>query len=115
MRVFVYFNLHKKVWSVRALDGPMKGKVIRHTQAIILHDCVCKVSQAGRRRVLLERRKNVHAGVVGTVVDVSPRLAFDQQLTYNPYKYETFVNKATLMPVLRADWVRFAGKQVHHT
>lgn len=92
----------------------MKGRVIRHTQSLVLRDCICKVSPAGRARVLVERCKNVHAGIVGTIVDVSPVLRFSDQLTYNPYKYDTFVNKATLAPVLNAQWVRFAGKQVHH-
>jgi hypothetical protein len=41
-------------------------------------------------------------------------IAFNEQLTYNPYKYETFVNKATKAPVLDAKWVRFAGRDVHH-
>ena len=33
-RVYVYFNLHKKVWSVR-----QAGKVVDHTKSIMLKDC----------------------------------------------------------------------------
>ena len=33
-RVYVYFNLHKKIWSVR-----QAGKVVDHTKQIMLKDC----------------------------------------------------------------------------
>ena len=65
MKVFVYFNLHRKLFSVKALEGPDKGKVIGHTTYLWLKDVTFKVSEAGRQRVLREKRKNVHAGVVG--------------------------------------------------
>jgi hypothetical protein len=54
-----------------------------------------KVSQAGRKRVLQEQRKNVHAGIVGEWLEQgTPRewMMWDE-ITYNPYKYETFVYK----------------------
>lgn len=75
MRVFVYFNLHKKCWSIRAMEGNQKGRVIAHAQAVELANCTFKVSEAGRQRVLREKRKNVHAGVVGDII------AFDGRRT----------------------------------
>ena len=69
MKVFVYFNLHKKVWSVKALEGPNKGKVIEHTTNINIANAKFKVSEAGRQRVLKEKKKNVHAGVTGIQVN----------------------------------------------
>ena len=100
MRVFVYFNLHKLLWSVRALEGPNKGRVIQHAHEVLLVDCVFKVSEAGRQRVLSERRKNVHAGVVGRLTDVAPVSAHaGLRVTYNPYKYATFVRADTFEPV----------------
>jgi len=59
-RVFVYFNLHKKVWSVR-----QSGKVVGHTEHIMLKDCRFLVGKKGRERVIREGKKNVHAGVSG--------------------------------------------------
>ena len=47
-RVYVYFNLHKKVWSVR-----QSGKVVEHTKDIMLKDCRFLVSKAGQEK---ERR-----------------------------------------------------------
>lgn len=60
-------NLHKHCWSVKALQGENKGRVIHHLNEIVLRDAIFKVYQSGRERVLREQRKNVHAGVVGYV------------------------------------------------
>jgi hypothetical protein len=104
MKVYVYRNLHKDCWSVKALEGEQKGRVIYHAQNVTLSDCTFKVSKAGRERVLREHRKNVHAGVVGNLSFVgelgdtalwecaSTYYAF-VPVTYNPYKYQTFVRK----------------------
>lgn len=97
MKVFVYYNLHKKLWSVKALDGPSKNKVIHHARRVELCDVVPKVSQAGRFRVLRDRCKNVHAGLQGTLLShmscpqVLRASADWEAITYNPYLYETFV------------------------
>ena len=69
MRVFVYFNLHKKCFSIKALEGADKGRVIAHRDTVVLDGCKLLVSEAGRQRVLREKRKNVHAGVSGTWIN----------------------------------------------
>lgn len=53
------------------------------------------VSEKGRLRVLREKRKNVHAGVRGYLTFDSTLNVrdFTQQVSYNPYKNETFVSK----------------------
>lgn len=113
MRVFVYFNLHKKCFSIKALEGAMKGKVIAHRDTVLLTECKFKVSETGRQRVLREKRKNVHAGVTGLWDEMSKRDEADfsftsnvgRLVTYNPYKYASFVIKATEQPVGLADLV----------
>jgi hypothetical protein len=99
-QVFVYFNLHTGLWSIRATEGPHKGLVVAHAPFVRLHDVVAKVSQAGRQRVLAEGKKNVHAGLCGTLEyhgsggarpSGFPGLT---EVTYNPYRYTTFVYKA---------------------
>lgn len=108
MKVFVYYNLHKKCWSIKALEGPNKGLVVAHATTVILNDCQFKVSEAGRQRVLRERRKNVHAGIVGVLecYDQDETVCFNTAISmpvkYNPYKYETFVNAITNQPILKA-------------
>lgn len=107
MKVFVYFNLHKKLFSVKALEGEKKGKVICHLDTINLKDVEFRVSKAGRERVLREHRKNVHAGVVGTVISYaqSPAMRDIDVIKYNPYKADTFVNCID-QPVHNAKYAR---------
>jgi hypothetical protein len=95
MKVFVYYNLHKHLWSVKALEGEHKGKVIAHRNSVMLLSPEGKVSQAGRKRVLEQQQKNVHAGIVGEWLEQREPMGFDMwdEITYNPYKYEGFVYK----------------------
>ena len=93
MKVKVYFNLHKKVFSIMAMEGASKGLVIQHAANVELANAVFKVSEAGRQRVLREKRKNVHAFVVGELVEAHeghPN-AVGELVTYNPYKGAEFV------------------------
>jgi hypothetical protein len=99
MKVYVYFNLHRKCFSIKALEGPKKGRVVAHRDKVLLYGGTFKVSEAGRQRVLRERKKNVHAGVVGEWVgSVDDELTIERivyngtPITYNPYKYNTFVH-----------------------
>lgn len=125
MKVFVYFNLHRKCWSIKALEGPSKGRVIGHAHYVDLACVEWRVSEAGRQRVLREKKKNVHAGAVGkleawstpegerhgvkmgesTFDRVSADLSTEAPLsvTYNPYKGPTFTEKFTGIPVHRSE------------
>lgn len=96
-RVFVYWNLHKKCFSLRSAKT---GRVIAHRNHLTLLNAITKVSEAGRQRVIREKRKNVHAGIVGEV-DLSwsdntviwPELVYgSRRITYNPYKGPDFVH-----------------------
>lgn len=103
LKVFVYYNLHKHCWSVKALDGVNKGRVIGHCHALMLESGQCKVSQAGRQRVLNEKRKNVHAGCQGFISSLDKPNLDDgtwQEVTYNPYKYKGFVMKSDLETIV---------------
>ena len=82
--VEVYKNLHRNCWSVR-----QRGIVRFHTHAIVLKQCQFKVSEAGRQRVLREKRKNVHAFIKGMVTRKGDRVKGDK-VTYDPYKMSTF-------------------------
>jgi hypothetical protein len=111
-RVRVYKNLNKS----RAMDSVVysvkdkrSGLVIDYVERITLIDAKFIVSEAGRQRVLRERRKNVHAYIEGIPSDlgIGEETAI---ITYNPYKFTTFVDAETLEPVRRADRVELAGK-----
>lgn len=120
MKVFVYFNLHKKCFSIKSLEGPERGRVIAHRHIVFLKDVVFKVSEAGRQRVLREKRKNVHAGVIGQWhFDLSEQdlsLMYRERLVkYNPYQSGSFMvfheGKAT--PVYSAPQAYLANGQVY--
>lgn len=68
------------------------GLVIGHTREITLLDATFEVHEAGRQRVLRERRKNVHAWVKGMMVSTKPQpeSSLDTRVTYNPYKMANF-------------------------
>jgi len=79
------------------MEGEDKGRVVAHEDFVVLKDAKPKVSKAGRERVLREKRKNVHAGVVGEWIkeDVPEEeaevfAATPYMVTYNPYKADHF-------------------------
>jgi hypothetical protein len=93
IKVFVYKNLHKNQFSIKALEGEHKHRVIAHRNEVFLTDASPKVSEPGRQRVLAERQKNVHAGIVGLWSDDMFELPEGPEITYNPYENKTFVFK----------------------
>jgi len=121
-RVKVYYNLQKDCLSV--IDAET-GLLYCHAHRVELHNAKFRVQLAGRNRVIKEKRKNVHAYIVGDCHDIGEvskerhRLvrgkveSYDicqcegtmwceecvpesaeqfRHATYNPYKYDTFVD-----------------------
>jgi hypothetical protein len=91
MKIFAYRNLHYRnqvMWSLRDCKT---GLVAFRKPKVYLSKVEFKVSQAGRERVLRERRKNVHAGVQGTLLINPPKGVTWLKARYNPYETSTFV------------------------
>jgi hypothetical protein len=90
-QVRVYFNLHKKMLSVQTKQNG-QWKLIGHAEDVYLHNVAFKVSEAGRQRVIKNKRKNVHAFIVGEITDGFKSLDLDPFLTvrYNPYEMDKF-------------------------
>ena len=111
IRVEVYWNLHKRLFSVRALEGENKGRVIEHAYGVRLSDATFVSQPAGRERVRREGVKNVHAFVRGRMehydgADWWPGWPNARTgVTYHPYKYDTFVEVGTEEPVHKASTV----------
>jgi hypothetical protein len=113
MKVDIYKNLHNGKWSVRDRHN---GRVVAHVDECAVRNAQFIVQTAGRRRVLDERRKNVHAFVRGDLIMVSRAIdafigmlnpcALPSPVTYNPYKYSSFVYKDSEAPV---DTAKFAS------
>lgn len=90
MKVFSYRNLNRKgvVWSVKDCKT---NRVIDRAHEVFFENVELKVSEAGRQRVIKEKRKNVHAGVKGfRIFAVKDNLNW-QKAQYNPYKNQSFI------------------------
>jgi hypothetical protein len=112
-RVMVYYNLHKHTFSVS-----YNGRVIAHADYVKLFDVEFRVRQGGRDKVLKDKRKNVHSFVIGTLVDYCkypcedmPSEPNNNIVTYNPYKYNSFVMKDTEEPIYKADIVKMINSK----
>lgn len=90
MKVRVYFNLRTHLWSVRACEGPQRGKVIAHERSVTLRDCRFIVSEASRQRVLRDKVRSVHAMVEGTLIPTECPTRAAVRFTYNPYRAAHF-------------------------
>lgn len=111
MKVFIYWNIHKQLWSVR---DQLTRKIIAYRESLLLTNCTFKVSEKGRQRVIREKCKNVHAGVEGTLLltSLNTSIKQGQPVYYNPYTQATFTCNGT--PIEVADVVQFhPDKSVH--
>jgi hypothetical protein len=106
-KVMVYYNLHKHTFSVT-----YNSKVIMYADYVKLGDVEFRVRQGGKEKVRSEKSKNVHAFVIGKLLDYCeypcdemPTPSSDKVVTYNPYKHDTFVFKDTEEPVYYAQEV----------
>jgi hypothetical protein len=108
-RVFVYWNVRRKQFSIQAINGAMRGRVLGHADLVEVFGATLRVNEARRQRVIETGRKNVHAGVVGDLGYVGPNSlphADDAvRIAYNPRKAATFVSVDDGFPVRFADRV----------
>lgn len=103
-KVFVYRNLkfkHRPVYSVRDVKT---GRVVAHAESITLKDVEFVVGQRGRERVIREKSKNVHAGFRGR--PTSKVVNVTKEITYNPYKYKSFIERDGEVPIYKASFAR---------
>jgi hypothetical protein len=99
--VRVFKNLKHGCYSIM-----QRGAVRASARQVRLCDVEFRVREAGRQRMLRERRRNVHAFAVGRLVDyvhpddsrniepITGRGAF-----YDPYRFPSFVDRETNAPV----------------
>lgn len=106
-RVMVYYNLNKHTFSIQH-----KGKVISHADFVNLENVEFRVRQGGKEKVRKEKVKNVHAFVIGTLKEYCkypcnniPKEHNGNIVTYDPYKYDSFVIKNTEEPIYNVNEV----------
>jgi hypothetical protein len=112
-KVRVHFNLHKRDWSVVAMDGPMKGKVIERADGLTLTDCTFKVSEASRLKVLEHKVRSVHAWIHGRIAQTTSPDPEATEFNYNPYRASTFTVRGTWAPIHAARTVWFTEKRAY--
>jgi hypothetical protein len=102
-KVFVHRNLNKPpYWTIKARNGEDAGLVIGYDKSVHLKNVVFVVGEKSRQRVLASGQKNVHAGVVGNIVDGGMDTNGWIPVTYNPYTNRTFVRVDNGEPVFKA-------------
>ena len=129
MRCFIYRNLNRRgyVYSLKALEGSYKGRVVAYASKIFMTDVEFVVGQKGHARALRDMHRNVHAGIVGkvnTIYNCIHRLPhkidecdFEMvhtgvPITYNPWKYDSFVTRSDLKPIFKARHAQIDGRDV---
>jgi hypothetical protein len=107
--VRVFKNLKHGCYSIM-----QRGMIRASARQVRLCDVEFRVREAGRQRMLREKRKNVHAFAVGRLVDyvhpsdtrsiepMTGRGAF-----YDPYRFPTFVDGETQAPVTEVSVAQF--------
>lgn len=111
LKVDVYRNLRAGGFSVKH-----KGKVIAVNDHVVLSDVKFIVSQASRKRVLKDKRRNVHAVVRGLLVGTGFKVTsnYDGEGYYNPYKHDSFVDKDSGVKLEEAKLVFFHDNTFHY-
>lgn len=107
-RIAVYYNLHKHCYSIK---DKRTGLVIAHADSVTMTGVTFKVSQAGRARVLREKRKNVHATIEGTYTSQAPNMDELSPAYYNPYTCTSFIDRGTGNALACAALVHCVNKQ----
>lgn len=119
MIVDCYLNIRNKLFSIRH-----KGKVVERSSFVILSRAKFVVSEAGRKRVLMTKHKNVHAFVRGELSSASdikyPKNSgyFEQgafkEAYYNPYITEFFIDRKTREPLHEAEYVMLLDGKIYY-
>lgn len=107
MKVRVYWHVRRTLFSVCVQElsgkGRMRWVVQDHVEEYYLRDVQFYVSEAGRRRVVEEQRKNVHAWLVGTRDDSVEFVELEKpgRVSYNPYADTSFMVRASVFELAK--------------
>ena len=102
MKAYVHRDIRGKIYSIT-----VNGKVVEKTETVYVSDATFRVRPGGRARVLKQKKKNVHAFVIGKVkTSEMPSLPKNViKVTYNPYVADTFLIANTSKAVHNASEV----------
>ncbi len=109
-KYYLYRNLHTGTFSLKH-----RGRVIKHPTTCLMSVVEFRVSEAGRKRVLKEKRKNVHATVAAQSYDdkyTEYNLDDYEEIYYNPYKTDKFIDPEGC-PVYKAQEVLCTNNKIY--
>lgn len=106
-KVKVYYNLHKHTFSIE-----QDGLIVGYADTVRVENATYAVSETGRQRVLREKKKNVHAKVIGDLIgfEAGPE---ETPAYYNPYKVKTFV-KPDGSPLLTSETATLNNRTIKY-
>lgn len=86
-KVRVYRNLNKGGWSILAMSGENKGRVVAHVDYVILKSVMFVISKSGLARAQASKVRNVHSFAQGELysVDSIPSDSLTDEISYNPF------------------------------
>lgn len=104
-RYKVYRNLNNSLFSILAVEGKFKGKVVGHAKCVEMNNVTFIISESSRQRAVKEKTRNVHAFAVGHLTGFESHYSVDtlQQITYNPFFLDSFVFVSNSNKVSRVD------------
>lgn len=112
-KVRVYFNLHTKLFSILAIEGAYRGKVVAHGNGIKLVGAKFIVNKCGQQKVRRTKTKNVHAYIEGTYIGITEE-EFTEEAYYNPYLTDFFINSKSKETLFNAKEVILKDKKVSY-
>lgn len=113
-KYYIYRNLHKSSFSIKR-----RGRVVERPYLFSVENAQFQVSEKSRERAVNENKRNVHAFLVSDNYEIYDYddIQYEhlkksilnnekfEEVTYNPFKYNSFVIKKTGTPVFYAEYV----------
>lgn len=107
-QVEVYRNLHVNKGKVFSIRDKKTGLVVARGNKFRIENVECKVREGGRKKVIREKKKNVHAFPIGLYSgECEMNTSQMIELYYNPYTTNSFINKETGEAVNEVDLIYF--------
>lgn len=100
-RVFTYFNPNKSLFSVKALEGKHKGKIIIQAPALTLKGALFIVNEEKKQRSITDK-KNIHSGIAGYILSLKSdkdKVNSWQEIIFKSEKAEEFTYKDKEMSI----------------
>lgn len=109
MKVDVYRNLKTGGFSVRSRERVNYGRVISNQDLVVIKNARFIVQPAGKKKVLREKKRNVHAFIRGDYavgfLTQSQLDKFKIEVTYNPFNMDDFYIKSNGQQIYKAPLV----------